>query len=404
MINEIFGQWTVIAEATKRGKAFYFTCRCMCGKIQEVEKSKLKTGRSSRCKACVGRLRHGITIIPVVKSGDVFGKWTVIKEATVREDKRLRYLCKCDCGNECEVPSIDLRSGNRSTQCKECGAIDAGITAKTNYETSFSGREFGDFTVLNKIEETKNGQRWWNIKCQKCGLIAERSESALKELSSYRRCICNPPYRITKEPLYATWSGLFQRCYNPNNVGYSSYGSRGICVCERWSGETGFENFKKDMGSKPNSEMSIDRIDNDGNYEPNNCRWATAAQQARNTRTNHYIEIDGELRILSDWAKASEFKLQSINDRLKRGLSPKDAIFGESELHMCKVKPLNIDGVTKPLGEWAKISGIHRDTIGYRLEKGYDPKTAVFAPLAPKNQRYLKLLPIFESLSNLLSG
>src|SRR5580658_9654737 len=120
MIGQEFGQWTVISEAPKRGKKFYFVCRCTCGKIQEVEKSNLMTGRSTRCKACVGRLRHGITTVPVVKTGDIFGKWTVISEAPSREDQRLRYLCKCECGREGEVPSFDLRSGSRSTQCKEC--------------------------------------------------------------------------------------------------------------------------------------------------------------------------------------------------------------------------------------------------------------------------------------------
>lgn len=86
-------------------------------------------------------------------------------------------------------------------------------------------------------------------------------------------------------PLYHRWNDIKQRCNNPNDSSYSRYGGRGISVCDRWLGENGFDNFLNDMGDLPSPKHSIDRVNNDGNYEPLNCRWATDSEQALNRRT-----------------------------------------------------------------------------------------------------------------------
>ena len=127
-------------------------------------------------------------------------------------------------------------------------------------------------------------------------------------------------------PEYAIWQDMRSRCYNKNNEKYRIYGARGITVCDRWNNS--FEFFLNDMGSKPDG-MSIDRIDNNGNYEPNNCKWSTAKEQANNTRTNHYITIDSETKTLAQWSDISGIDAPTIRYRLRSGISSRYAVFAK---------------------------------------------------------------------------
>jgi hypothetical protein len=102
-------------------------------------------------------------------------------------------------------------------------------------------------------------------------------------------------------PEYRAWAGMRTRCSNPSNSRWADYGGRGIRVCDRW--QTSFENFRADMGPRPSAEHSLDRIDVNGNYEPDNCRWATKRQQAQNVRTNVRLVIGGKELVLRDAAR-----------------------------------------------------------------------------------------------------
>jgi len=119
---------------------------------------------------------------------------------------------------------------------------------------------------------------------------------------------------------------MLWRCrYDPDWAG------RGIVVCQEWQGLGGYECFLAHAGRRPSSEHSIDRIDNNGNYEPGNVRWATRRQQAQNKRNNVMIWIDGERRCLAEWARIGGTKAYTIRDRMRRGWSPKRAVFWKVE-------------------------------------------------------------------------
>lgn len=124
---------------------------------------------------------------------------------------------------------------------------------------------------------------------------------------------------------YSIWSNLRARCHNPQNSSYPKYGARGIRVCDEWRAD--FLNFLRDMGRRPSQAHSIERVNNDGNYEPGNCRWATAKEQARNRRSSRFIEIDGTTQTLAGWADQAGINLSTIHARLKAGWEPKDAVF-----------------------------------------------------------------------------
>ena len=124
-------------------------------------------------------------------------------------------------------------------------------------------------------------------------------------------------------PEYKVWNNLKNRCTNPNIPGYKNYGGRGITVCKDWYD---FSNFIKDMGKRPGENYSLDRINNDGNYCKDNCRWATKHEQVRNRRTNVYVEYKGKQRILKDLAIEVGLNYQLLQRRLSKGMSIEEAI------------------------------------------------------------------------------
>lgn len=132
------------------------------------------------------------------------------------------------------------------------------------------------------------------------------------------------PLRVNPSatPTYQSWSHMITRATNPNHEKAHCYIGRGITVCERW---LEYDNFVADMGLRPEG-TTIDRIDVDGNYEPGNCRWATWDQQCRNRRTNVILVIDGVSRTISEWSEVCGFSRGTIYHRLKRGMTPEEAI------------------------------------------------------------------------------
>lgn len=119
------------------------------------------------------------------------------------------------------------------------------------------------------------------------------------------------------------WRNLWNRCTNPNFLQFKDYGGRGIKVCRRWDK---FENFLADMGKKPSPKHSLDRKNNDGNYTPKNCRWATRAEQMRNTRRNCLVTHEGRIRVLTDWCLEKRINVNTVKARLRSGWSVSRAL------------------------------------------------------------------------------
>lgn len=130
---------------------------------------------------------------------------------------------------------------------------------------------------------------------------------------------------------YSAWAAMQNRCANSDCRAYKYYGGRGIKVCGRWQGKQGFQNFLADMGPKPTPQYSLDRYpDNDGNYEPGNCRWATRKQQLRNKRNNRHLTFRGRTQCVTDWALELGMRKELIRDRLNRGWSVKRTLITPS--------------------------------------------------------------------------
>jgi hypothetical protein len=117
--------------------------------------------------------------------------------------------------------------------------------------------------------------------------------------------------------VYVAWLAMRRRCYQPNDTGYKNYGARGIEVCEQWL--QSFKAFYADMGDPPTAQHSLDRKDPDGNYEPDNCQWATPQQQGGNRRSVRLIEYEGQKQSIATWAKQYGLRPTTLWSRLKRG-------------------------------------------------------------------------------------
>lgn len=192
------------------------------------------------------------------------------------------------------------------------------------------GKRFGRLLVL-KFVASDRYKTVWLCGCD-CGNIVEvrsgdlgsghtKSCGCLKS-DAFQKTITK--HGLSKLPEYKIWINMKVRCYNPNHRAYHNYGGRGIVVCEQW--RVDFASFYADMGPRPALRYSVDRIDNNGPYSPENCRWATAKEQANNSRMNKHVTFKNETHTLSEWADILDIEYGTFTSRFYRGASYKQII------------------------------------------------------------------------------
>lgn len=206
------------------------------------------------------------------------------------------------------------------------------MKAHPKHFKELTGQVFGRLRVLEFNSIGRGGKALWNCVCE-CGNTTTVYSDKLRR-GCTKSCGClklnvNRSHGMHKSPEYTAWAAMKSRCTNPKTVGYHNYGGRGISVCERWLNS--FEAFISDMGKRPSSKHSIDRIDNDGNYEPGNCRWTVMIVQRNNTRLNVRVEFRGENLTLSEWGRRFGVSSTMIARRIRNGWPIEQAMITPSE-------------------------------------------------------------------------
>jgi len=179
----------------------------------------------------------------------------VLYDTGERKDRHVVWHCRCDCGNEVNVRSSDLISGHTTS----CGCYNRERTAEV---------------------KTKHG------------------------MARYGK----------QHPVYDAWTNMIQRCENPNHNQYKDYGGRGITVCAEWHDPVVFIDWA--LANNWRKSLTLDRVNNDGNYEPGNCRWVTVKVQARNKRNNHLITFDGKTQTMAGWAEELNISYNVLKQRI----------------------------------------------------------------------------------------
>lgn len=204
---------------------------------------------------------------------------------------------------------------------------------------SLVGNKYGRLTVQEFFGYAGNYRGpTWRCLCE-CGATCIVSRSNLKrghtkscgclsrELAAARKTTHGGRHLVE----YTIWRAMNRRCHSVNATSFKYYGGRGITVCEEW--RNSFEAFYRDMGPRPSDKHSIDRINNDGNYEPGNCRWAVWEEQGANKRRNVFITIGGERKHAAAWARQYGISAKLLCRRLKRGIEPEIALTTPSRIH-----------------------------------------------------------------------
>lgn len=269
-------------------------------------------------------------------------------------------------------------------------------------------QKFGKWTVLYRAEDhvDKHGyhHRKWHCICS-CDKQTERDvlERSLLHGSS-TSCGCNrtrPIHGLSGSRIKRIYYNMHSRCENPNTPKYENHGGRGIKICKEWSGKNGlinFYNWALQNGYEDN--LTIDRIDNDKDYEPSNCRWTDYNSQNRNKRDNVYITINGISKVVEDWSRECGVNSLTIQKRLNDGLKGEDLLKPVSTFAGCSSGFVGVF-YRKDSGKWR--ASINKDGVKHNLGTYEKLRDAVVARLDGELEYYGKYLSDIDEVKEKLS-
>lgn len=314
LTGQKFGKLTAVKYIGKdKGYRSLWLFKCDCGKEKVIQAYNVYSGKTISCGCYHKQKISEISLKDY--TGKKFGKLLAIKRIREEGSKQTYYLCRCDCGNELKVLGGSLTSGNT----KSCGCLNKTIY----YNKNLIGKTFGRLYVVRE-ECKESGDITIECKCQ-CGNIVNVSKNNLIR-GNTKSCGCLQKevarknfstHSLSKTSLYKKYLKMIERCENPNSRAYKYYGLRGIKVCAEWRNNfVKFYNWAYTNGYKEN--LTIERIDVNGNYCPENCKWIPLEEQAKNKTNTILISYNNETHILSDWAKITGYSAQTIKNRLNK--------------------------------------------------------------------------------------
>ncbi len=249
-----------------------------------------------------------------------FNSWKVLY-LSKRVKGVIYWMCECECGTKKEIASNNLRSG----KSKSCGC--------KNISEDLVGKRFGRLIVISREYKKNTKQTIWLCRCD-CGneiLVAKQKLINHKTISCgcYRKEMVST-HNMSQTRIYRIWIKMKERCYNQNHKFYKNYGGRGIRICEEWlnkkNGFINLYNWAIENGYEEN--LTIERIDVNGNYEPNNCAWITMKEQARNKRNTIILNFNNEEKTLIEWAEITGInkgvilkRINSLNWSIEKALT-----------------------------------------------------------------------------------
>lgn len=270
-------------------------------------------------------------------TGQSFGRLTVIDQAehyiSPTGKKQIRWNCLCDCGNKAVVATNQLRSG---------GTVSCGCYHKEQQEANLilqpkdiSGQKFGTLTAIRVVGSDSKNRALWECVCE-CGAVVVKIGAELRS-GHIKSCGDRSRHAIKhggyKDRLFKVYTAIKQRCCNPNYFQYKDYGGRGITICNEWLNDYGaFQEWAYKNGYTqeilPNglNKWTIDRINNNKGYSPDNCRWITTQEQQFNKRDNVVLTFNGETMTATEWAHKLNLSPYIIWARLKSGWSVEETL------------------------------------------------------------------------------